>query len=140
VSRPLLVAAVLLGPAVASAADLVIEVSNVRNTRGHVRLSVCDAAHFGGQGCAFDGQAPARPGVTRIVVHGVPAGRWAVQAFHDENDDDVFDTDFLGLPEEGFGYSNDPPLRGRPRFEPSAFDVRESSTEISFRLRYSIFD
>ncbi|GIL39362.1 DUF2141 domain-containing protein [Roseiterribacter gracilis] len=130
----------LLVSSTASAADLVVDVTNVRSSRGHVRLSVCDEAHFGGEGCAYDGVADAREGVTRVIVHGVPAGRWAVQAFHDENDNEAFDQNFLGLPQEGFGFSNNPPLRGKPHYADSAIDVREPTTEISLRLRNSIFD
>jgi uncharacterized protein (DUF2141 family) len=139
VKRTCLVLALLsAGPA--SAADLIIDVTNVRSSKGHVRLSVCDEAHFGGEGCKFDGIAEAREGFTRVIVHDVPAGRWAVQAFHDENDDEEFDTNIFGLPQEGFGFSNNPPLRGRPRYADSVIDVREPKTEISLRLRNSIFD
>jgi uncharacterized protein (DUF2141 family) len=130
----------LLLPAAAPAADLVVDVTNVRSSRGHVRLSVCDEANFGGEGCKLDGVAEAHEGSTRVIVHGVPAGRWAVQAFHDENDNEAFDQNFFGLPQEGFGFSNDPPLRGRPRFADSAIEVREPKTEISLRLRNSLFD
>jgi uncharacterized protein (DUF2141 family) len=130
----------LLAPLAAAAADLIVDVTNVRSSRGHVRLSVCDEAHFGGEGCKFDGVAEAREGFTRVIVHDVPAGRWAVQAFHDENDNGEFDQNFIGLPQEGFGFSNDPPLRGKPRFADSAIEVREPKTEISLRLRNSIFD
>jgi uncharacterized protein (DUF2141 family) len=124
----------------AGASEIVIDVTNVRSSQGHVRLSVCDEAHFGGEGCAYDGVAPARQGSTRVVVQGVPAGRWAVQAFHDENDNEEFDTNLFGLPQEGFGFSNNPPLRGKPRYADSVFDVREPRTEISLRLRNSIFE
>jgi uncharacterized protein (DUF2141 family) len=130
----------LLVSAGASAADLVVDVTNVRSSQGHVRLSVCDEAHFGGEGCAYDGVAEARQGFTRVIVRGVPAGRWAVQAFHDENDNEEFDTNIFGLPQEGFGFSNNPPLRGKPHYADSAIEVREPRTEITLRLRNSIFE
>jgi uncharacterized protein (DUF2141 family) len=130
----------LLVSGAASAADLIVDVTNVRSSRGHIRLSVCDEAHFGAEGCPFDGIAEAREGFTRVIVPGVPPGRWAVQGFHDENDNEEFDQNLLGLPQEGFGFSNNPPLRGKPRYAESAIDVREPKTEISLRLRNSIFD
>lgn len=138
--RSIAAALVLLLAADAGAADLVVDVTNVRSSRGHVRLSVCDEAHFGGEGCKYDGVAEAREGFTRVIVHDVPAGRWAVQAFHDENDNEEFDQNFLGLPQEGFGFSKDPPLRGHPRFADSVFELREPKTEITLRLRNSILD
>ncbi|GIL39854.1 DUF2141 domain-containing protein [Roseiterribacter gracilis] len=124
----------------ASAADLIIDVTNVRSSRGHVALAVCDPERFGGPDCTLVGASEAREGTTRVIVRNVPPGRWAVEAFHDENDNQQFDTNFLGLPTEGFGFSNDPRLRGKPLFEESAIDVREPRTEITLRLRNSLFE
>lgn len=47
-----------------------------------------------------------------VSFQNVGPGAYAVAAFHDENDNGRLDT-FLGLPREGFGYSQNPPIRPR---------------------------
>jgi uncharacterized protein (DUF2141 family) len=54
----------------------------------------------------------------QVVFEDVPAGRFAVSAFHDENENFELDTNFLGIPRERWGVS-----RGaRARFGPPSFD------------------
>lgn len=127
-------------PGTAMGADLVIDITNVRSSQGHIAAAVCDPESFGGANCQFTGAAEAREGTTRVIIRNVTPGLWAVAAFHDENDNMDFDRNFLGLPTEPFGFSNDPRLRGKPRFDESAIEVREPRTEITFRLKNSLFD
>ena len=44
----------------------------------------------------------------------LPPGTYAVGAYHDENNNDHMDTDFLGLPSEGYALSNGV-RAGRPK-------------------------
>ena len=52
--------------------------------------------------------------ITQPVTHAcfvVPApGSYAVALFHDENGNDHFDLNALGIPVEGYGFSNNPKL------------------------------
>jgi len=48
----------------------------------------------------------------------LPAGSWAFAFFHDANGDGVLNTNFLGIPTEGYGFSNDASgTFGPPSFE-----------------------
>lgn|GEM_PF-249334 len=51
--------------------------------------------------------APIRDKTVRIVIEGVPAGSFAVSAFHDEDGDDELDTGLFGAPTEDYGASRD---------------------------------
>ncbi|MEE4155253.1 MAG: DUF2141 domain-containing protein [Erythrobacter sp.] len=53
----------------------------------------------------------------------VANGTYAVSAFHDANANGRLDTNFLGLPKEAVGLSNNPRLMGPPRFKSALFDV-----------------
>ncbi len=48
----------------------------------------------------------ARPGEARFTFRGLPPGRYAVVGYHDENGNGAFDQTWIGLPEEGLGFSN----------------------------------
>ncbi len=68
---------------------------------------------------------------------GVPRGRYAVAMFHDEDGDRKLKT-FLGMPREGYGFSNDaPPSRfGPPKFSQAAFDFDGDSKRIVINVKY----
>jgi len=42
-----------------------------------------------------------------VVIDSLKFGEYAVKVFHDENKNGELDTDFLGIPDEDYGYSND---------------------------------
>ena len=43
----------------------------------------------------------------RLVFDAVPAGEFAVSMIHDENGNNTLDTNFFGIPKEGWGTSRD---------------------------------
>lgn len=118
-------------------AAITVQVGNVRNAKGRVRVDICSEAAFLGDRCAYAGNAPAHAGVTTVIVRGVPAGRYAAQAFHDENDNGKVDRALFGIPKEGVGFSNDAPIRlAPPKFAAAAFDLDGRPRTIALRMRY----
>jgi uncharacterized protein (DUF2141 family) len=64
-------------------------------------------------------------------------GDYAVAVYHDENDDRDFNRTALGLPAEGYGFSNDAPTTlGPPDFDRVRFTVPPGGNRIAVRLRY----
>ena len=52
----------------------------------------------------------------------IPAGTYAISLFVDSNENQEFDTNFLGLPTEQYGFSNNAMgTFGPPKFEPASF-------------------
>jgi len=68
------------------------------------------------------------------TFEGVAAGTYAVSAFHDANDNGKLDTNFLGIPREAVGLSNNPRIMGPPRFDPARFKV-DGRTDITIRFQ-----
>jgi len=96
----------------------------VRNDQGHVLVAVCHQWDFLQERCAYNGQAIAQHGDVAVWVRGVPPGIYAVQAWHDENDNGRIERNILGTPREGVGFSRDAPFRfGPPRFGDATFEV-----------------
>ncbi|HYD69077.1 MAG TPA: DUF2141 domain-containing protein [Azospirillum sp.] len=122
-----------------AAADLSVTVTNVANARGKVLVAVCTAETFLRAGCPYSAAEPAWPGSVTVVVRRVPPGTYAVQAFHDENQNLDIDRNFFGLPEEGIGFSNDAPMRfGPPSYGDAALAVAEPVTRTALKLRYLV--
>ena len=62
----------------------------------------------------------------------VPFGKYAVSIFFDENQNGELDTNWLGIPKEPFGFSNNPPMRfGPPSYEDAIFSIEQHEMTIS---------
>lgn len=119
------------------AAEVSVEVHNVESAHGRVLVALCTPDNFLERRCSYGAATEAEPGVTTVVVAGVPAGTYAVQAFHDADGDSVIGRNFLGRPTEGIGFGNDAAMRfGPPTFEDAAVTVAEPASETSLSLRY----
>ena len=134
----LTVLAILLSwPVVGSTANLTVKVEGVDGSMGHVLVAVCTEDQFLGAGCTSTGKVPAAPGAVTIVLTNVAPGVYAVQAFHDENDNMDIDRSLLGFPKEGMGFSNDAPMRyGPPQFAVAAITIGAEDAATSLRMRY----
>jgi len=74
--------------------------------------------------------------VVVVSVDGIPPGRYAVQAYHDEDGNGRIRRGLFGVPAEAIGFSRDALLRlGPPWFDDAAIEVTEPSTAIKLRLR-----
>ena len=137
-----LIAAVLAGIATvpALAADLTVEVRGVRSGDGRLYVAVHapetkDTFPTGAGVAALRQEAQA--GTVRLVLHDLPPGRYAVNAFHDENDNGELDTNLFGIPSEGYGFANDPDSAfGPPEFEAAAVNVDDDAEVAVLTLHY----
>jgi uncharacterized protein (DUF2141 family) len=120
------------------AADLTLEIGPVRSATGTVNLSLYNQAEgFKDEAKAFlQARIPAKAGALRHVFTGLPAGRYAVIAYHDENGDGKMNRRFGMIPEEGYGVSNNPELFGPPKFDACAFDLKDTGSSQTLLLKY----
>ena len=111
-------------------------VNNVRNGKGEVLVAVCTERNFLKEHCDYNAKVKAAPGSVSVTLE-VPAGTWAVQAFHDEDGNGEVTLNMLGLPVEGIGFSNDPAFRFQaPLYRDSAFRVGPMGGRIEVTLKY----
>lgn len=127
----------IVAPAVAG--DLEIRVGGVNNGDGRVMVAVFDAAErFMGdntQKAAL--MLPAQKGVVRAVIGDLPSGTYAISVYHDANGNQELDTNMLGMPREGYGFSNDARgVAGPPSFQAAAFEIGADPAVIELRLSY----
>ena len=74
-----------------------------------------------------------------FVYLNLPPGEYAALAYHDEDQNKKINTNFLGLPSEGYGASqNAPSSFGPPSFKDAKFNLPDSNSEIAieFRINY----
>lgn len=116
---------------------LEISLSGLRSANGDVRLCVWHGpTKFPGNKCGGE-QIVVRAEQPAVMVS-VPLapGDYAVSLIHDENGNGKLDTNFLGIPTEGVGFSKNPKLSfGPPTYVASRFDVTGDTVE-PIRMKY----
>ena len=128
-------AAALLIASTASAADLEVTVSGMRSAEGHARVAVhkrVSGVAFPGGGVVAVTWRPAGTGKIRFVFTDLPPGDYAVAAFHDADGDGKLAQNMVGMPTEGFGFSNGAMgFMGPPGFDKAAVTVGAKDGRVS---------
>jgi uncharacterized protein (DUF2141 family) len=127
----------LATPAAAEPGVVEVTINGVHSAAGHVLVAICDKASFTQPVCPYHGSVPSAVGSVVVRITGVPPGVYAAQAYQDENDDRTINRNFIGMPTEGMGFSNDAKMRfGPPSFDDAAFSLTAAGGAIHFSLRY----
>jgi uncharacterized protein (DUF2141 family) len=67
----------------------------------------------------------------------IPRGTYAIAVVHDENMNGKLDTNFLGIPTEGYAFSNDAKgLLGPPSFSAASFQYDGRNIDMTISLHY----
>src|SRR6266446_6242963 len=123
-------------------ATLTVHVIGARNAKGKIRAALFqgaegfpnDASHaLHTQAADIDPQTSC----AQIVFTDLPAGVYAVSVFHDENMNQKLDKNFVGVPKEGYGASNNPKKKmGPPSFEEAKFQLSGTEQSLEIKLMY----
>lgn len=67
----------------------------------------------------------------------IPPGTYALAVIHDENKDGKLNTNFLGIPTEGYGFSSGAEAgMSAPSFEAASFSYDGQNLDLTIRLNY----
>ena len=117
--------------------EVTLHFTNTHYTAGDMAIAVFDNADgFPTKGSILN---------TTFVVDGktdtvtttldLEDGHYAIAFFLDENGNTKLDKNFIGIPKERFGFSNNPRiLTGPPSFNESEIEVSETNSEFSMKL------
>lgn len=123
-----------------STTRLIVTVSNVRSAQGLIAVTLYadDSRRFlARRGSLYVGRVPARAGVTRMCIFVPAPGTYGLAVYHDADANRRFNRNAIGLPAEGYGFSNDAPtLFGLPSFRSVRLAVPRDGFQTSVRLRY----
>lgn len=125
--------------ATANAAELTVTIEDVRNADGYISVAIYDSRdHFLEDGEYLQTRTVrAMQGDIPVSFNDLPPGSYAAAAFHDENASGDFDTSFLGLPQEGYGFSNGArALLGPPAFEDAEITLATNRATTRIALKY----
>ncbi len=118
-----------------------LTITNLRNDKGFVLVSLFKE----GEGFPDEGEKAFRKDKVTIInkraviiFPNLPTGSYAISILHDENNDLRMNKNALGIPKEGYGFSNNvtgafgPPSYNRAKFR----HLDNSLTQVAIRARY----
>jgi uncharacterized protein (DUF2141 family) len=122
-------------------ATLTVHVIGARNAKGKIRAALFNGA----EGFPNDaskavqtqsGDIDPQTSSAQMVFTNVPDGVYAVSVFHDENMNQKLDKNFVGVPKEGYGASNNPKKKmGPPNLGETKFQLKGTQS-LEIKLMY----
>jgi uncharacterized protein (DUF2141 family) len=117
-----------------------VDISGLRSDKGQMLCALFSSAE------AFPTKADKAVArlTVKIVDHqavcdfaGVAAGTYAVSVVHDENSNGKLDRNFIGMPREGVGASNDAKGHmGPPKFSAASFQYKGARLDLKIHVNY----
>jgi uncharacterized protein (DUF2141 family) len=122
--------------------QLTVRITGARNTKGQIGVTLFQDA----QGFPDDTSKAIRQQSVEIDPNTMSAqvtfkdlaqGTFAVSVLHDENGNGKMDKNFMGIPKEGYGASNNPKKQRRaPTFDEAKFSLNAGEQTIDIKLIY----
>ena len=121
-------------------AKIKIIVHDLRNTKGLLTVELYDDKpddFIKKSGRLVRLRVDAEEGAKGVCMATPGPGNYAIAVYHDENANKKFDRNFIGLPKEGFGFSNNPKLDfGPPKYHEASFDLGEEALKVEIKVTY----
>ncbi len=110
--------------------QLDVKVDNVKSQQGIIKVCIFhNEEDFFGRGLKCIEERPGANNNTIVRFNDLPLGTYAVVVYHDINENGRLDRNFLGIPSEPYGFSNNPStLFGPPSFQKAAFYLSKNHT------------
>ena len=127
---------------------LTVEVSGMESNEGVVRIALFKSKEV------YENTDPRKPhpaggfpaykgGIAKIVNHTakwifqeIPYGEYVVATYHDHNENEILDSNFLGIPKEAFGFSSDARgMVGPPDYEEAKFMFNQKIKTVVIRVK-----
>jgi uncharacterized protein (DUF2141 family) len=120
---------------------LTVKVTNIRSTKGEIEFALFNKSDGFGTDVtkAYKRiRGKITNGTCDISFDNIPYGQYAVEIYHDENDNNKFDETWYGMPKEGVAVSENPSLGifSPPKFETAKFYFDATKNNISIKIKY----
>lgn len=131
----------VLGQSTETQANVIrVDIDGLRSDRGQVLCALfSSAADFPKKTdkALAHARSTILEGHATCEFQSLPSGTYAVSVFHDENSNGKLDTNFMGIPREGVGASNNAKGHfGPPKFSAAAFQHSGGPTALKISINY----
>lgn len=111
--------------------QLTLKISNIEKMQGEIIIGIFNQdKNFLKDGFAIKNyKIKVDKNTAFITINDLPKGEYAITMYHDENSDNECNRNFMGIPKEGYAFSNNfKPKFGPPKFKDCKFDLSENKT------------
>lgn len=116
---------------------LTVEVSNIKEMKGNVNVGLFTNENDFLKKSAFGKIVKADKNKVIVTFENLPAGSYAVSVIHDENENGELDSNFMGIPKEGFGFGNDAMgMFGPPSFDKTLIGWEGNDKSVTITMKY----
>ncbi len=123
-----------------STSNVRVVVKGIKPVKGNIGLLIFNSK----QGFPSDEKKAVKQSIINVtsssmeyVFEGLAPGKYAVAIIHDENSNKRLDTNFMGIPREGYGVSNNiVNMFGPPGFEESSFTLKTGTYTTEITVNY----
>ncbi len=118
-------------------AKLEVAFTGIDVQKGAVMFGVYDSEDAYNKGKSMNGaRVVADKADVAATIEGLPAGRYAIKAFHDIDGDGQMSSNPFGMPTEPFAFSNNAKgAMGPATWADAAFDLNAGGTKISITIK-----
>lgn len=118
-------------------AIVIVKITGLRSEKGQVKIAVFNSAEkWLGDHPAYSSTIDVDSQSVTWKMNDVPNGEYGIAVFHDENKNGKMDKNFLGIPQEPYGFSNNMrALLGPPKWDKSKFAVKSPVTEVTIEVK-----
>ena len=107
--------------------SLEMEINNLQSNKGPLYIRILDE----NENPVIVGTSSVVNYSSKISFDSIFPGKYAIQFFHDENENQKMDFSLIGIPKEKFGSSNNvKPVLGPPKFKKMLFNLTENKKVI----------
>ena len=116
--------------------QLTINIQDIEPLQGKIMIGIYNSEiGFLGEDTVVKGYSiPADKTIKKLIIKDLPAGEYAISLYHDVNSDGICNRNFMGIPKEPYGFSNNfKPKFSKPKFKDCKFSLAQN-LEIDIKL------
>ncbi len=130
-----LIAIGLLSMAQEGSSQLTVRVENIRSQKGNVRIGLFNEESSFLNDALRGVDIKVKGNILAHTFTELNTGFYAVSIYHDKNENGELDTNFIGIPDEPYGFSNNAKgMFGPPGFEDCKFKIDKDQKTISIKF------
>lgn len=115
---------------------LQVTVTNIKGQKGDIIVGIFDSDKDFLKKPIEAKTATASADSITVVFENIKPGKYAVSVIHDANKNQDLDKNKLGIPKEGFGFSNNVlGAMGPPSFESAQFDLSPAQKDLGIDIK-----
>ncbi len=115
---------------------VVLKITGFSSARGQVKIAVFNSPEQWLDKPVYSNVIDVESPEVLWKINDVPYGDYGIAVFHDENKNGKMDKNFLGIPLEAYGFSNNVRVTfGPPKWDKAKFAVSSSNKEVRIEVK-----